>query len=161
MEQIIQTSKSYSKWITVVSVAIPVVVAVLLFAPVKLSFENGGWIQLLPTLNAVINSATAILLLAALAAIKTRRTTLHRNLMMTALGLGTLFLLSYVLYHASTVSTVYGDINHDGVLSEAERAEIGVIERSICLPCFHTSLCQSWWFHLSFSLSIMRSQVSL
>ncbi|WP_421895636.1 DUF420 domain-containing protein [Marinoscillum sp.] len=125
MEQILQSSKSYSKWIMVISVVIPVVVAVLLFAPVNLSFEKGGWIQILPTLNAVINSATAVLLLAALAAIKARRTTLHRNLMMTALGLGTLFLLSYVLYHASTVSTVYGDINHDGVLSDAERAEIG------------------------------------
>ena len=76
-------------------------------------------------MNAVINSLTAVLLIAALIAIKKKNIRLHRTLMLSALVLGTLFLVSYVIYHASTTSTVFGDVDHDGVLSSAEKAELG------------------------------------
>ena len=42
-----------------------------------------------------------------------------------ALGLSVLFLLSYVAYHFTTPETIFGDMDHDGVLSAAERAAAG------------------------------------
>lgn len=125
MEQVLESNKTYLLVIKIVSVAIPVVVAVLLFAPFNLSLGDQAWVRLLPTVNALINSAAAILLLTALVAIKKKNIKLHRNLMLSALVLGTLFLVSYVIYHASTTSTVFGDLNHDGVLSDVEKQELG------------------------------------
>jgi putative membrane protein len=40
--------------------------------------------------------------------------------MLTALGLSILFLLSYVAYHVTTPETLFGDLNHDGVLDGTE-----------------------------------------
>ncbi|WP_421869003.1 DUF420 domain-containing protein [Marinoscillum sp.] len=125
MEQVLESNKTYLRVIQIVSVVIPVVVAVLLFAPINLSLGDQGWVRALPGVNAVINSLTAVLLIAALIAIKKKNIRLHRTLMLSALVLGTLFLVSYVIYHASTTSTVFGDVDHDGVLSSAEKAELG------------------------------------
>jgi putative membrane protein len=47
-------------------------------------------------------------LITAFIAIRKRNIKLHRNLMLTALGLSLLFLLSYVTYHSLTESTPYG-----------------------------------------------------
>ena len=125
MEQVLESNKTYLQVIKIVSIAIPVVVAILLFAPFNLALGDQAWVRSLPTVNAVINSVTSLLLLAALVAIKRKNITLHRNLMLIALVLGTFFLVSYVIYHASTTSTVFGDINHDGVLSDTEKEELG------------------------------------
>lgn len=127
MSQVLETNKAYLRFIGVISVVIPVVVAVLLFAPVNFLIEGQSWIKLLPEFNALINSITSVLLLSALLAIKAKRVRLHKNLMLTALLMGTLFLVSYVIYHASSTSTVFGDINQDGVLSDAERMDVGTI----------------------------------
>lgn len=125
MEQVLESNKTYLRIIQIVSVVIPVVVAVLLFAPFNLSLGDQEWVKKLPAANAVINSLTAVLLLAALIAIKRGNIPLHRNLMLSGLVLGTLFLVSYVLYHASTTSTVFGDLNHDGLLDGAEKLTVG------------------------------------
>ena len=53
-----------------------------------------------PSLNAGLNGACAVLLLAGLAAIKSKRVTLHRILMGAAFAVSTLFLASYLAYHA-------------------------------------------------------------
>jgi putative membrane protein len=45
---------------------------------------------------------------------------LHKSFMLTALGLSVLFLLSYVAYHFTTPETLFGDVNHDGLLDEVE-----------------------------------------
>ena len=45
--------------------------------------------------------------------------------MLTAMIFGVIFLASYVTYHASVPSTVFGDMNGDGVLSEAEITDVG------------------------------------
>ena len=77
--------------------------------------------------NAVINSIVVVLLLAGLYSAKTRRYTTHRNIMLTAMALSVLFLLSYVLHHLFAGEARFGDLNHDGVLSEAEKATAGSI----------------------------------
>ena len=105
------------------SIVVPLVVAVLIFTPQKLSL--GEWVQLLPTLNAVLNSSTAMLLLLALIMVKRGNITLHRTFMTSGLILGALFLISYVIYHASSPSVKFGDLNGDGLLSAEELAAVG------------------------------------
>jgi len=41
------------------------------------------------------------------------------------MGLSVLFLLSYVTYHFTTPETIYGDLDHNGVLSDTERLAAG------------------------------------
>lgn len=53
----------------------------------------------LPLLNACLNAASGILLLAGLAAIKTGRRVLHEGLMLSALFVSAAFLASYLYYH--------------------------------------------------------------
>ena len=122
MQKVIQANKGYLRFIYIVSIAVPGLVALLLFSPVKL--EMAGWVKSLPTLNAILNSTTSVLLIAALFAIRARKINLHRNLMLTSLILGALFLISYVIYHSTSESTVFGDIDHNGVLDDSEAAAV-------------------------------------
>lgn len=113
-----------TKQIIIISVIIPVAVAFLIFAPWKI--ENaGGWTLYLPHLNGVINTLTSILLIAALIAIKRENVSLHKSLMLSAFTLGFIFLISYIIYHASSDSTIYGDSNGNGILEASEIEEVG------------------------------------
>jgi putative membrane protein len=78
----------------------------------------------LPPIHATLNAVTAVLLVGALVAIKRRRVDLHRNLIVASLGASTLFLLSYVAYHFTKTEVLFGDADHDGVLSAAERLAV-------------------------------------
>jgi putative membrane protein len=110
--------------IIVISILVPIVVASLLFF-VSAKSDVGSWVHYLPKLNVTINSLTAILLIIGLIMIKQGNESAHRNLMLTALVLGAIFLISYITYHASVPSTVFGDVNHDRTVSESEMAAIG------------------------------------
>ncbi|MEQ8336823.1 MAG: DUF420 domain-containing protein [Cyclobacteriaceae bacterium] len=123
MQKVIQANKGYLRFIYLVSIAVPALVAVLLFSPLK--FEMAEWVKYLPTLNAILNSTTSVLLIAAFFAIRAKKINLHRNLMLTSLALGALFLISYVLYHSTSESTVFGDIDHNGILDEDEAVTVG------------------------------------
>jgi uncharacterized membrane protein YozB (DUF420 family) len=50
--------------------------------------------------NACLNSIAAVLLLIGLILIRGRRIQAHRRVMLTAFGVSTLFLVSYLVYHA-------------------------------------------------------------
>jgi putative membrane protein len=125
-----------SYWVIgILSVVIPVAVALLLFLPFKLSIDK-QIIGLLPHLNGVINSITAVVLIMGLVFIMQQNIQLHKTAMMVAFILGSLFLVSYIIYHASAESTVYGDLNGDGILSPYEKEQLGslrVIYLSILL----------------------------
>lgn len=99
--------KGIMKLITVISVIVPVLVAVLLFMPSKLDVST-EWVYFLPHLNAVINTAATIALIMGLIFIKQKNIALHRVSMTSAFGLGAIFLVSYVIYHAAAESTTYG-----------------------------------------------------
>lgn len=58
-----------------------------------------------PTLNACLNALNAGLVTAALFRIRRKDIDGHRRLMLTALGVSTVFLISYLLYHAHAGST--------------------------------------------------------
>ena len=93
----------------------------------KLNVDLGFDEHIFAKANAVINSIVAVLLLAGLFSAKTKRFTTHRNIMLTAMGLSVLFLLSYVLHHLLAGEARFGDVNHDGVVSEAEKIAAGSI----------------------------------
>jgi putative membrane protein len=94
------------KILNIVSIVIPLVVAILLGLPQKL--ELGIWTKQLPMVNAVINSISAVVLILALVAIKGGKVIVHRKLMLSAVFLGLLFLINYILYHVSNSETKYG-----------------------------------------------------
>ncbi|MEX1189486.1 MAG: DUF420 domain-containing protein [Bacteroidia bacterium] len=99
--------KKYTPYIIAAAVAIPIVVAILAYIP-KIEFLGGFDVYLLPLFNAVINGSTFVVLILALMAIKNKNIILHRRLMTSAIVLSLLFLVSYVLFHASTEQTKFG-----------------------------------------------------
>lgn len=56
--------------------------------------------SILPHVNVTLNATSAVLLTAGFAAIRARRISLHRGLMLAATICAGLFLISYVVYHA-------------------------------------------------------------
>jgi putative membrane protein len=96
-------SKNTQSIIKIVSVAIPIVVAILFGVKIE-GFDT----SFLPQVYATINGCTAVLLIAALIAIKTKNMRLHRALMRFSLLLSIVFLALYVAYHMTSDSTAYG-----------------------------------------------------
>ena len=106
--------------IIALSIVVPVVVAALF----KIKIE-GFDASFLPPVYAGINALTAIILIRALFAIKSKNITLHRSLIRFALLLSILFLVLYVAYHVFSDSTFYGDTNHDGKVDILEKMNAG------------------------------------
>lgn len=100
-------SKGVLRLITVISIAVPIVVAILLFMPTKIEVAS-NWVYFLPHLNAVINTAATVALIAAIVFIKQNNIAYHRASMTVAFALGAVFLVSYVIYHATAESTSFG-----------------------------------------------------
>ena len=94
----------YKKLITVVSVLIPVVVALLF----TVKIPNVAPLSFLPPIYASINGITSIILVLAFIAIKNKKIKLHEGLMKTAIGLSLAFLVMYIAYHMTSDSTSYG-----------------------------------------------------
>ena len=99
--------------------------AVVLLSRFKLQIDLGFNVHLFALANAIINSLIAILLVAALIAVKNKRFQLHKNFMMTALILSVVFLVSYIAHHLLAGEAKFGDSNHDGVVSAEEIAAVG------------------------------------
>ena len=99
-----QKRDPYKKLIVVLSIVIPVVVAVLFGMPKVKGYDT----SFLPPIYASVNGLTAILLVVAVVAIKNNRRSLHETLMKICIGLSSLFLVMYVLYHLTSESTAFG-----------------------------------------------------
>lgn len=94
----------YKKLIVVLSIAIPLAVAALF----GIKIPNVEPLSFLPPIYATINGITAVVLIAAVMAIKKGNRSLHEGLMKFALVLSSLFLVLYVAYHMTSDSTVFG-----------------------------------------------------
>jgi len=95
--------KKYNKLIVVLSVAIPIVVAVLFGVKIDLELP-----VFLPPIYATTNAITAFVLVLAFIAIQNKKIKLHERLMKFAIILSVLFLVMYVLYHMTSDSTKFG-----------------------------------------------------
>ncbi len=98
----------YRKWIIILSIAIPIVVAILFGIKLKDFGFDVEPLTFLPPIYATINGFTAILLIAAVIAIKNGNRKWHENLMKTAIACSVAFLGMYVAYHMTADSTKFG-----------------------------------------------------
>jgi putative membrane protein len=95
--------KKYNKWIVILSITIPLVVAVLF----GVRIPNVEPLSFLPPIYASINGLTAIILIVALWAIKNKKRILHERLMKTAILFSIAFLVMYVAYHMTSDPTEF------------------------------------------------------
>jgi len=100
--------KKYNKWIIVLSIAIPLVVALLFGVNLRKLGYDVKPLSFLPPIYAAVNGLTAIVLVAAVSAIKNGNRKRHENLMKFAIGLSVAFLAMYVAYHMTADSTKFG-----------------------------------------------------
>jgi putative membrane protein len=104
--------------------SVVVFTVVVILGKVKLDVDLGFDVHLFAMANAFINATIAVLLVAALVAVKQKNYLLHKQLMITALVLSVLFLLSYIAHHLFAGEAKFGDTNHDGLVSDAEKLAV-------------------------------------
>ena len=90
--------------IIILSLIVPILVGLLYITPKFTGFN----IDFLPLLNASINGIVFFTLIFAIKAIKSRNRKLHQKLIYFSLALSTIFLLSYVIHHATHDPVSYG-----------------------------------------------------
>ena len=110
--------KLYNRFITVISIAIPVVVAILF----RVRIPDVEPLDQLPPIYAGINALTAIFLLIALLAIKQGKRKLHENLMKVNILFSVAFLVMYIAYHMTSDPTPYGIL--DGIFVASQTSKI-------------------------------------
>lgn len=103
MEESIDKERKYRSTIIGLSIAIPAAVAVLFGVKIE-----GYDTSFLPPIYATINGITALLLVLGLFAIKNKEIALHKKFMSTAIVFSAVFLVLYVVYHATSDSTPFG-----------------------------------------------------
>ena len=112
-------------WWLIGIVSVVVFVAVAVLSRVKLEVNLGFDVHLFAAINAVINSIVTVLLIAGLITAKRRNFVVHKKIMLTAMILSILFLVSYICHHLFAGDTKFGDLDHDGIVTDAEKATAG------------------------------------
>jgi putative membrane protein len=93
----LENQKKSNLFINAISIAVPVVVAILLGLPSKL--QLGEWTKTLPHVIGLLNSLTTLTLILGLVFIKIKKINFHQTMMTISFALGGVFLICYVLYH--------------------------------------------------------------
>ncbi|MDQ7917014.1 DUF420 domain-containing protein [Mesonia sp. MT50] len=107
MSALKRTDKIAVPVIIILSVVIPLAVLVLMNLPTRydiFGLEMGTY----PFFHALINGSTAFLLIVGYILIRKGETKLHRNVMITAFCLSSIFLVSYVISKVSNDPMPYG-----------------------------------------------------
>jgi putative membrane protein len=89
-------------------VSFVVFAAVVVLGRVKLQVDTGFDVHIFATINAVINSAVAVLLVAGIITAKNRKYDTHRRIMLSAMVLSIFFLVSYIAHHLLAGETKFG-----------------------------------------------------
>lgn len=98
-----EKKEPYQKLIVALSIIIPLAVAALFRVKI-----HGYDFSFLPPIYATLNGLTAVLLVLAVVSIKNGNRSRHELFNKVAIGMSTLFLVLYVLYHITSESTAYG-----------------------------------------------------
>lgn len=93
----------YKKLIWFLSVT--VFLLVLFLSRIPKAENIPSWAAILPTINAILNGCTFVLLMTSFYFIRRKKITIHKRLNIAACILSTLFLLSYVTFHSFGVET--------------------------------------------------------
>lgn len=102
--------KKYKKIITALSIIIPLAVAALFGVNLKQLGFDVEPLMFLPPIYASINGLTAVVLVAALIAIKNGNKKLHEQLNTFAILCSLIFLVMYIAYHMTSNSTTFGGL---------------------------------------------------
>lgn len=94
----------------IIAVSLIIFIAITLLSRIKLEVELGFDEHLFAKINATINSIVSVLLVAGLIAVKNKKFVLHKQIMLSAMGLSCLFLLSYICHHLFTGETKFGGV---------------------------------------------------
>lgn len=122
------TDKFIFRFVAIVSVFVFLVVVLLNRRLIPAPAVSASFISILPKLNACLNGTCTILLLISLYYIKRLNITMHKRINILAFILSSLFLVSYIAFHwLLPHETKFGDINGDGILSQAEIDAAGSI----------------------------------
>ena len=111
--------------IIIVSIVIPIAVAILFTVKLKDFGIEVEPLSFLPPIYASINGLTALLLVMGVMAIKNGNKKVHERFMTMAIACSVVFLVMYVAYHMTADSTVYGDIDGNKILDATEKANAG------------------------------------
>ncbi len=103
----IKKNDSAAKWLIAIFSFVVFAVVVSL-GKIQLNVDLGFDVHIFATINAVINSVIAVLLVGALVAVKNNKFLLHKRMMMSALVLSILFLVSYIAHHLFSGETKFG-----------------------------------------------------
>lgn len=122
-QPVIRKNDKKATWL-IITFSIVIFAAVSFLAKFKINVDLGFDIHIFALANAVINSIIAVLLLIALIAVKRSNYILHKRLMLAALILSVVFLVSYIAHHLLAGEAIYGDADHNGILSDAEKAAV-------------------------------------
>lgn len=111
----------------ILTVSFVVFAAVVFLSKINLKgkVDLGFDVHVFALFNAVVNSIVSISLIAALIAVRKKNYVLHKKIMLMAMVLSVLFLVSYIAHHLFAGESKFGDINHDGVVSDLEKANGG------------------------------------
>lgn len=104
-----------------------VFLAVTILDKITLDVNLGFNPHIFAMLSAGVNSIVSVLLIIGLVFVKQKKYQLHKNTMMFTMALSVLFLVFYIAHHLFTGETKYGDINHDGLLSDDEISLAGTM----------------------------------
>ena len=104
----IAKAKKYNKWVIILSIVIPIAVAALFGINLRDLGFNVEPLTFLPPIYAAVNGLTALVLIAAVFAIKNKNRKMHERLMKFAITLSVGFLVMYVAYHMTSDSTKFG-----------------------------------------------------
>ena len=124
LESTLQKNDKKAYWLIGIFSVIVFAVVVSL-GQINLKISVGFDVHIFAKINAVLNSFVAVLLITALMAVKNGQYTLHKKMMLAAMILSILFLVSYIIHHLLAGDTKFGDINHDGLLSDDEKLQAG------------------------------------
>jgi putative membrane protein len=111
--------------ILIITFSLIVFVLITLLSRYKLDIELGFDVHFFARANAVINSIVSVLLIVALVAVKQKKYETHKKIMLFAMVLSILFLVSYICHHLFAGESRFGDVNHDNILSDAEKLAAG------------------------------------
>ena len=126
LKPVLKNNDRTAKWL-IWTVSIVVFLAVAMLSKIKLEVNPGFDVHIFAQFNAIINTVVAFLLIAGLMNVRQGKFETHKKIMLTAIILSVLFLISYICHHLLAGDTRFGDINHDGILSDEEKAGAGAI----------------------------------
>jgi putative membrane protein len=121
------SDKAVFRFVTAISIFVFAVVVILNQKVLPRPDVMPSFVSFLPPLNALLNGTCTILLLASLWFIKRKNILMHKKINLTAFVLSALFLVSYILAHYFMPDVKFGDLNHDGILDDTERAAVSGI----------------------------------